>query len=241
MKQSEEKKKSNPWKKVFSRGLAALLPTIATIALLYLLLNFFYVYAVSPITSLLRWGLERISWGNQFLTDNPFLSELTLVAAGLLIAMILFAGLGLLVHGLFGKKIFAAFEEGLLQLPGVRAIYPHAKQVVEFFFDKKRPAFQAVVAVPYPHPDIYSLAFVTSDGLKTLNEKTKETLVSVFIPSSPMPVTGWIAFISIEKVIPLSMPVDDALRFMVSAGLILPESEQVLLGKKSLLGSKESK
>lgn len=236
--ESPEKPQPGLVRKIMTRGLAALLPTIATFAVLAIVLTAFYKYSAEPLSIAIEWILVRTEWGAAFVASDPNLSKVMFVASGILLALILFALVGLLVHGLFGKRLFAIFEEGLLQLPVVRAIYPYAKQVVEFFSDKKKPAFHAVVAVPYPHPEIYSIAFVTSDGLKSLNDKVKGSKVSVFLPSSPMPVTGWIAFIDVDKVVQLPISVEEALRFMVSAGLILPDSEKVDLGKKSLLKPK---
>lgn len=223
------------FRRILVRGLIAILPTIATVWLLVLLCRFFYDYGAEPVSNALRWVLQHDEWARSFLQSHPLADQVGLAIAGFVLALALFAALGLLVTALFGKKLFAAFEHALLQLPVVRAIYPYARQVVDYFFDKKRPAFQAVVAVPYPHPDVYSLAFVTSDGLKSLNEAVKGSLVSVFIPSSPVPMTGWIAFVPADKVRPLAMPVDDAFRFMVSAGLLAPEEEKVDLGAKSPL------
>lgn len=222
-------------RRILVRGLIAILPTIATVWLLVLLFKFFYDFGAEPLSRALRWVLSHDEWATRFLQEHPLADQVGLAIAGFVIALLLFASLGLLVTALFGKKLFAWFEEGLLQLPVVRAIYPYARQVVDYFFDKKRPAFQAVVAVPYPQEEIYSLAFVTSDGLKSINDAAKGSLVSVFIPSSPVPMTGWIAFVPVEKVRPLAMPVDEALRFLVSAGLLAPEDEKVDLGAKSPL------
>lgn len=220
------------------RGLKALLPTIATIALLYLILDFFNAFAARPMSKVLELLLRHLRVAERFLPGPAEETTVALTVAGFVLALALFAALGLLVHGLFGRRLWRSFEDAIGNLPVLRAIFPHAKQVSEFLFDKKHPAFQVVVAVPYPHPGVYSLGFVTSDGMRSLSEKTKGEKVSVFIPSSPVPMTGWITFVPAEDVHVLPIAVDDALRFMVSAGLILPEGEAADLGKRSLLKAK---
>ena len=74
----------------------------------------------------------------------------------------------------------------------VSSVDPYATQIVDYLLGERseRREFRAGVAVPYPHPGIYSLGFVTGEGLKTLNEKKNDSFLSVFIPSSPAPVSS---------------------------------------------------
>ena len=83
------------------------------------------------------------------------------------------------------------------------------------------------MAAPYPSEGVWAIGFVTGGGLKTVHEELDGTYLSVFIPTSPMPMTGFTVFLPAEKLIPLDISVDEALRVTVSAGVLVPESERV--------------
>jgi uncharacterized membrane protein len=97
-----------------------------------------------------------------------------------------------------------------------------------------------VVAAPYPSEKIYCIAFVTSAGLKTVHDALGERMVTVFVPTSPMPMTGFTVFIKEDRLIPLPLSVDEALRVTVSAGVLIPTAERVADLEDSLtaLGAK---
>ena len=128
----------------------------------------------------------------------------------------------------------AAFDRALYQVPIVRSVYPYAKQLVEFFYSDQEIEFQSAVAVPYPSDHLYTLGFVTSSGMATLHRELGGAYVSVFIPSSPMPMTGWTVFVSADRLISLPISVDEALRVTVSAGVLIPPTERVAELERSL-------
>jgi uncharacterized membrane protein len=99
------------------------------------------------------------------------------------------------------------------------------KQVTDFVLSEKRAAFRTVVAVPYPRPGIYSLGFVTGEGWKSINRASGGEMVQVFIPSSPTPVTGYVVFVRRDEIVELDLTVDEALRFSISGGVIVPPRE----------------
>ncbi len=226
------------FRKNFFRGLATALPTVATLAVLVFVIDTFYHFLAKPVVSALGWVVAQSETGAHFLENYPLLGDILLTIVVCILAFFFFAIIGILMGGILGRTLIGSIEKWLMQIPLIRAIYPSAKQVVGFFSKKQKPEFHAVVAIPYPHKEIYSIGFVTSDGLKTLNEKTGASFVSVFVPCSPLPMTGWVSFVPVENIIVLSMPVDDAFRTLVSCGMIVPEQEKVALGHRSLL-SKE--
>lgn len=154
---------------------------------------------------------------------------------GLLLSMLLVIWLGWILTGFFGRRLLAKFDQGLLAIPGIRAVYPYAKQLVEFFISDSELEFDTVVAVPYPNKYIYSLGFVTSQSLKTLREATGVELVSIFIPSSPMPMTGYTIHVPREILIRIPITIDEALRITVSGGVLIPPAEFVGKGMGSAL------
>jgi len=100
-----------------------------------------------------------------------------------------------------------------------------------------------VVAVEYPRKGIWSIGLATNPGMRTLHESTGEDLLTVFIPSSPTPVTGYTITVGRDKIIDLPMSIDEALRFTISGGVIQPDHQLVekeLSESKGLLRRKDS-
>ena len=146
---------------------------------------------------------------------------------GILLAAIIVLFLGYLASGFLGRGLIASFDKALTRIPLVRSVYPYTKQLVDFFLSDNELEFDTVVAAPYPSEGLWASGFVTGGGLKTIHSELGGNLLSVFIPTSPMPMTGFTVFIEAERLIPLDITVDEALRVTVSAGVLVPESEQV--------------
>jgi uncharacterized membrane protein len=142
---------------------------------------------------------------------------------------------GLLLGGYVGRLFWSLLEKLIHSIPFVKKIYPYAKQIVDFFFGEKstKREFHAVVAVPYPHPGIYSIGFITGNGIKTLNDRANDEFVTVFMPSSPTPISGFTIFVPKHQVLPMNLSVDDTFRMMISGGVIVPPSERVVEGARA--------
>ena len=154
---------------------------------------------------------------------------------GLVVSVLLVLTLGSLAGGFLGRSILTRGERFFAKIPLVRSIYPYTKQLVDFFLAERSFDFDTVVAVPYPRKGLHSMGFVTSSALKTLRRHTGHELISIFIPSSPMPMTGYTIFIPVEEVVPLPITVDEALRTIVSGGVLIPPHEQVPLSVEEVL------
>ncbi|HJO27695.1 MAG: hypothetical protein CMK00_06310 [Planctomycetes bacterium] len=148
-----------------------------------------------------------------------------LIGVGLSLLLVLF--LGYLASGYFGRRLVSMMERGLRTIPVIKSVYPYTKQVVDFFLADSTLEFDSVVAAPYPSEGIWSVGFVTGPGLKTIREKGGGQFISIFMPTSPMPLTGFTIFIEAERLIPLDLSVDEAFRVTVSGGVLIPPSETV--------------
>ncbi|MEL6428719.1 MAG: DUF502 domain-containing protein [Planctomycetota bacterium] len=146
---------------------------------------------------------------------------------GLVIAAVIVLILGYLASGFLGRSLIAGFDRALTRIPLVRSVYPYTKQLVDFFLSDNELEFDTVVAAPYPSEGVWAIGFVTGGGLKTVHEELGGAFLSVFIPTSPMPMTGFTVFIEADRLIPLDITVDEALRVTVSAGVLVPANEQV--------------
>jgi uncharacterized membrane protein len=130
--------------------------------------------------------------------------------------------LGKFIAAGIGGFIVHHFEVAIERLPLVRNVYKATKQVSDFFFSERQIQFSRVVAVEYPRPGMWSLAFVTSDGLSDIRTAANEPVLGVFIPSSPMPLSGYALVVLKREAIDLNITIEEAIQYLVSCGLVMP-------------------
>lgn len=136
--------------------------------------------------------------------------------------------LGFGTRNFLGKRLVALLEWFVTRTPVVKSVYPHAKQLVEFFFSEKKPLeFDTVCAIEYPRERCWSIAFVTGSGLQTLQEHTGKRMVTVYVPSSPAPMTGYTMFLAADEVVKLDINVEEAMKIVISGGVLMPLQETV--------------
>ena len=140
---------------------------------------------------------------------------------GLVVTVLVILAVGVLSVHFFGRVVFQALEIGLSRLPFVNKVYPLVKQLAQFLFSETnaQAAFRRVVLVPYPRQGTYSLAFVTNETHTTATGKP-QTLLTLLLPNPPSPFTGPIIFAPQEDVIPLSLTVEEAVKLIVSGGVV---------------------
>jgi uncharacterized membrane protein len=131
------------------------------------------------------------------------------------------AGMGLFFTGLFDRLV--------LHVPGVRAIYAAVKQVSDFVFSEREFKFTRIVAVEFPRKGVWSMGFVTSEGLTAIHDVIQEPLLTVLIPYSPLPVTGCTVTVRKSECIDLDITFDQACQFIVSCGVVVPPQQAVKL------------
>jgi uncharacterized membrane protein len=132
-------------------------------------------------------------------------------------AVVLFTGL--LIRNVFGQRLWAASEKGMLHVPFVGSIYKGVKQVSDTLLSGNGNSFRKVLLVRYPHPQAWSLAFQTNVPHE-VHGRLDEEYVAVFIPTTPSPVNGFYFFVRKADTIVLDMTVDVALRSIVSMGVV---------------------
>jgi uncharacterized membrane protein len=146
---------------------------------------------------------------------------------GVVLSLLIVLWLGWVVGGFVGRRFMQHVDRTMTLIPVVKSVYPYSKQLVEFFFEKKKVEFDTVVAVPYPSEGFWALAFVTNGSMRTLDRVSGRELVCVFLPTSPMPMTGYTMFVDVERVIPLSISIDEAVRIVMTGGVLFPPQERV--------------
>ncbi len=140
----------------------------------------------------------------------------------LLVFILLLYLLGKSMAAGIGSFFWGRFEQLIHRLPLVRSVYSAVKQVTDFFFSEQPMKFTRVVAVEYPRLGMWSMAFVTSEGFQDIRAIAQEPLLGVFIPTSPMPMTGYALTVRRREVIDLQITIDEAIQFVVSCGLVIP-------------------
>ncbi len=145
---------------------------------------------------------------------------------GFVIVLVIIVITGLLASNLIGKRVISLGESVLNRLPFVRRIYSAVKEVASVLITEKTTAFQRVVLIRYPHRDAYALAFVTKDGVEYMNRVVGRELVNVFIPTTPNPTSGFFLMIPKRDVVELDIPVEEAMKMVISGGAFAPDLPQ---------------
>lgn len=149
-------------------------------------------------------------------------SYLLLETTGLFIAIILIYLAGMLLSNFVGRRLYHRIERLIARIPGFKQVYPHVKQVVDLIVGEKKMAFSKVVLVEYPSKDIWTIGFLTGESIRDIDEAAGERVQSVFIPTSPTPFTGFTINVAKAKIRTLDMTVEQALRFVITAGVLAP-------------------
>ena len=153
--------------------------------------------------------------------------------AVIIIFMILFTislyFIGEVLAARVGRGLFNLFEKIINRIPLIRNVYSSVKQVTDFIVGEREQAveFNQVVAVQYPSQGIWSIGFVTGTTMRTLHEKHGEPFVSVLMPTSPMPATGFTISVPVSQTVDLNITMDQAIQFVVSCGVVVPRTQIV--------------
>ncbi len=149
---------------------------------------------------------------------------------GLVVAVVLIYILGAFLGSYLGRRIMARIERFIERLPLVRKVYPAVKQVTDFFVAQDKPAvaqFNRVVAVQYPRKGIWSVGLLTGATMRQIQQNAAIECVTIFIPSSPTPFTGYVISVPREDVIDLDVNIEEALKFVISGGVLVPPGQEI--------------
>ena len=192
-------------KRNFIAGILVILPLLLTIYILVLLFRF----------------AECIV--GEFI--NTYISEflgIYVPGLSLILFLIIIFLVGFLTTHFLGRRLYLILDKTLRRFPLIRHIYPSIKQIIEFLFAYQKPEFKRVVLVEYPRTGVWSIGFVTNESFKEAREKTEEDLLNIFIPSSPGPLTGFFILVPQKEVIFLEIAVEEAIKLVISGGLVNP-------------------
>ena len=223
---------ADDFRRFFLRGLAALMPTLITLAVLIWIWDFLWRNVGYYVIVALRWGVYYVYRGtaspySQFGAIRRKLNEedFSVRLLGVTLSILLIYVIGVFVGNLIGRTAWRLAEVAVLKIPLVSAIYPAVKQITDFLLSERSAQFQgsAVVAVEPHEKGIWSIGLVTGPGLRSLARATGQEMITVFVPSSPTAFSGYVLVVPRSSVIDLPMKVEEAMRLLVSGGVISPE------------------
>lgn len=147
---------------------------------------------------------------------------------GIVISSMIIFITGFVLTNIAGRRIISFWESFLERIPLVRSIYSSVKQVTQTILSSDSSTFNEVLLIEYPRKGLWTLCFKTSDSPKTFNESTNKELITVFVPTTPNPTSGFILFVPKEDVKKMDLDVEDALKLVMSLGVVTPESKEKL-------------
>ncbi len=148
-----------------------------------------------------------------------------LKAVGLLVAIVSIYLAGRFLGGFVGRRIYGRIENVLAQIPVVRQVYPHVKQLVELVLGDTPMAFNRVVLVEFPRPGTWVIAFVTGQSTKMIADGVGRECLTVFVPNTPTPFTGFTLTVPVSDVIDIPISIDEAVRYVITGGVLVPENK----------------
>lgn len=141
---------------------------------------------------------------------------------GIVLTLLVLLITGLLATNILGRTMVGLWERMLERIPIVRSIYSAAKNFAEIVFSDSGQSFKNVLLIEYPRKGLYSLAFQTATFLGEVQGRTGEDVVCTFVPTTPNPTSGFIIIVPRKDVVELDMDVDEALKMIISLGVVVP-------------------
>ena len=190
------------------------------------------ILVTAPVAITLYLAVKFVLWMDIFVNkllppqykfDNmPY----TIPGLGLVVGVLFLIVVGMFAAGFLGRFFIKLGEWIVYKVPLVSSVYSVLKQVFETFFSSKTQAFSKVVMLEYPRKGIWILGFVSSDLQGEIKNKCSDDMLSVFIPTTPNPTSGFLIFVPKKDCIEMDMTVEQGLKFVISGGLVEPESKK---------------
>ncbi|WP_224814893.1 DUF502 domain-containing protein [Hasllibacter sp. MH4015] len=194
------------------------------------------VIAPIGITVWLIWSLTGWidSWVLPFIPDayNPAMLinrwtgiEINIRGIGVVTFLLFTIMVGWMAKGLIGRSMIRWAESLVLSIPLIRTLYSGLKQIAETILQQGQQNFDKACLVEYPRKGIWAIAFISTTAKGEIAARAPEDMVSVFLPTTPNPTSGFLLFIPKKDVIVLDMSVEDSAKLIISAGLVYPNSQ----------------
>lgn len=224
-------------KKYFITGLAILLPLALTIFIVGFIVNFL----TKPFMGLVDGLFPGMRTSDSHLFFLP-ISQLWHYGTQLAILAMLFGFtlfLGYITRWFFFKSVISLGDFIIHRIPLINNIYRTSQDVIKTLFTSQNQSFQQVVLVPFPEKGVYCLGLVTREAPQIVCQIKEKDFISVFVPTTPNPTSGYLLMFAQEDVTLLDMKVEDAIKFIISCGVIHPGQQDPSSPLATLLGDEE--
>ncbi|WP_204105218.1 MULTISPECIES: DUF502 domain-containing protein [Spirulina sp. CCY15215] len=190
---------------------------------------------VIPLATTIWLSFTIARWVIGFLTEipkqlNPFqglhpvLTNLINLSVGFAVPLVFILLIGLMARNIVGQWLLNLGERILQAIPLAGSVYKTLKQILETLLQDSKSKFRRVVIVEYPRQGVWSLGFVTGQLSPLLQAHLSQPMLSVFIPTTPNPTSGWYAIIPESEAIDLSISIEDAFKVLISGGIVSPKT-----------------
>jgi uncharacterized membrane protein len=193
----------------------------------WLVAGLLVIVPVAITVAVLRWIIDTLDQTLHILPEAwqpDRLIGVHIPGFGVLLTLAILLIVGAIASNFVGKKLVHLGDRIVTRIPVVRSIYSSVKQVSDTLFSESGNAFRTAVLVQWPRPDVWTIAFVTgTPGGDVANYLHGEDYVSVYVPTTPNPTGGYFVMLRKSDCIELKMSVDDALKYVVSMGVVSPQ------------------
>jgi uncharacterized membrane protein len=190
---------------------------------------------VIPLATTIWLTITIASWVIDFLTQipkqlnpfdglNPLLTNLLNFVVGLAVPLLCILIIGLMARNIVGRWLLDFGEQVLQGIPLAGSVYKTLQQILETLLKDSKSKFRRVVMVEYPRQGVWSIGFVTGTLSHQIQSQLGKPMLSVFIPTTPNPTSGWYAIVPEEEAIALSMSIEDAFKILISGGIVNPDA-----------------
>lgn len=199
-------------KKYFLTGLVTLLPLAVTIWVVH----FFVHFLTKPFIGLVDILTDRLP------IQSPQMIQIITQILILIALVVLTWCVGFVARRFFFNHVIRLGDRILIKIPLVNKVYKTSKDIVKSLFSSKEKLFKQVVLLPFPYRGAFCIGLIAKGAPKTCSEAEKEDLVSIFIPTTPNPSTGYLVMCRKSELIPLDMKTEEAIKYVVSCAVIQP-------------------
>jgi uncharacterized membrane protein len=193
----------------------------------WLLAGLLVIVPVAITVAVLRWIIDTLDQTLLILPEAwqpDRLIGVHIPGFGVLLTLAILLSVGAIASNFFGRKLVRLGDLMVSRIPVVRSIYSSVKQVSDTLFSESGNAFRTAVLVQWPRQDVWTIAFVTgTPGGDVTTYLRGEEYVSVYVPTTPNPTGGYFVMLRKSDCIELKMSVDDALKYVVSMGVVAPQ------------------
>ncbi|MCH9621105.1 MAG: hypothetical protein S4CHLAM20_05210 [Chlamydiia bacterium] len=208
-------------KKYFFTGLVLLLPIVVTL----MIITFVVRTLTHPFMGFVSHFITQYNLGDKSAL-LPGGEKLLIISSQLVILVCLFVFillLGMIARWFFVHWLIRFGEYIVHRLPLVNKVYKTSKEIVSHLFGQDKKSFKQVVLVPFPREGIYTIGFLSEKAPKEINDETQSEMISVFVPTTPNPTTGFTVIYKVKDIYYLKMKPEAAIKFIVSCGIVHPE------------------